>query len=66
MTAPEVDDREPAKTESEWSCNVIPLVIGTSMDEGPGHRFDIPALDRFQISEVILSADAAHKFQVRS
>ena len=60
MTAPKVDDRESAKTESEWSGDVVPLVIRASVDEGPGHSFDVPSPYRLQASEIILSTNAAH------
>ena len=46
MTACEIDDREPAKTEPERSGNVVPLVIRASMDERLGHRSRCPDAGR--------------------
>ena len=66
MAARKVNDREPAKTESDWSGDVEPFVIRTSVGDGLGHRFDVPALNGRLVSEVILSANAAHKMALVS
>src|SRR5215831_4681685 len=60
MTAPQVDNREPAKTQSECPNDIVPLVIRSPVAEGLGHPFDVSTLDRLQVAEVILSANAAH------
>ena len=61
MAAGEVDDREPAKTETKRPRDVIALIVRTAMGNGPGHRLDVPTPNRRQVSEIILSANAAHE-----
>src|SRR6266513_2018051 len=54
VAARKVDDREPSKTESERPCDIVALIIGTSMDKGVGLSFvflrstgiSIPELNR--------------------
>jgi hypothetical protein len=60
MAPSQVDNREAAKSKPEWAGHVIPFVIGPSMDESLGHRFDIPMVDRLETPEVKLSANTAH------
>lgn len=61
MPTRKIYDRKPAKTETERSGDEIALVIGTPMANAIGHRFDIPSLNGYRISEIELAANAAHK-----
>src|SRR5690242_9560508 len=61
MAARKVDNREPAETEAQRAVEKVPFIIGTTMDDGVGHGFDVPAPNGGQASEVILSADATHE-----
>ena len=61
MTARKIDDREPAKAESERSGDVVPLVIRTSMDDASWSSPRCPGAEQAPGSEVILSANAAHR-----
>ena len=62
MAALQINDREPAKAEAEWSGKVIALVIRPAMGDAPGHPLQILADHRSLVAKVILSADAAHDF----
>ena len=61
MAAREIDDREPAKTESQRSRYVIALIIGPAVRDAPGHPLDFLAHDRSLAVEVVLAANSAHK-----
>src|SRR5207237_9268840 len=50
-----IDDGEPSKPESEWSCDIAPFVIRTSMDKGLCHPFYVFTENRSLVSKVILS-----------
>src|SRR5438309_2816399 len=58
MTSREINNRESAEAEPEWSRDVIPLIIGPPMDEAPGHPLDIPTTNGKLSPKVILSANA--------
>src|SRR6202035_2592453 len=61
MAARKVDDRKSAESKAKRSRDVKTVIIGASMNDGFRHRLDIPAPNRRLISEVILSANSAHK-----
>src|SRR2546427_4487066 len=56
-----IDDREPAKPESERPCDIVPLVIRTSMDKGLRHLLYVPTENRSLVPKIVLSANAAHR-----
>jgi hypothetical protein len=60
MTAAKIDNRKPAKAKPKRSGDVVAFIVRTTMDQCPCHRFDVPAPDGRQRSEVILTANAAH------
>jgi len=62
VAARKIDDREPSKTESERPCDIVALIIGTSMDKGVGHLLDVLTENRSLAPEIILSANTAHEF----
>src|SRR5205823_13304470 len=63
VAARKIDDREPSKPESEWSCDIAPFVIRTSMDKGLCHPFYVFTENRSLVPKVILSTNAAHKIR---
>jgi hypothetical protein len=65
VTTPKINYREPAKTQSKGTGNVVTFVIRAPMHERSCHRFDVTTLNRLQISKVILSTNAAHLTSLR-
>src|SRR2546425_4180162 len=57
-----IDDREPAKPESERPCDIVPLVIRASMDKALCHLLYVPTENRSLVPKIVLSTNAAHKF----
>src|SRR4051812_31561831 len=64
MTADKIDDREAAKTQTNWAIDVATFIVRTTMNHGLRHRRDIATRDGLQIPEIELSANAAHAYQI--
>jgi hypothetical protein len=57
-----IDDREPSKPESERSCDIVPLVIRTSMNKAFCHLLYVLTENRSLVPPIVLSTNAAHRF----
>src|SRR5207249_8102978 len=61
-----IDDGEPSKPESEWSCDIAPFVIRTSMDKGLCHPLYVFTENRSLVPKVILSRSEEHTSELQS
>ena len=61
MSACQIDNGQPTKTESQRTFHVIAVIIRPAMRNTPRHPFKVVAKHRIATSEVILSADSAHR-----
>ena len=46
MTASQIDNRKAAEAKSEWTVEVVAFVVGASVSDSPGHRFNVRATHR--------------------
>src|SRR2546427_10594542 len=57
-----IDDREPARPESERPCGIRPLAIRAPMDKALCHLLYVPTENRSLGPTIALSTNTAHKF----
>ena len=56
MTAGQIDDGKPAKTEAERTVDEVAFIVRSTMRDGTRHPDDRLSLDRFASLEVKLAA----------
>jgi hypothetical protein len=60
MAARQIDDRQPAKPEPDWTRDIRTFIVWSAMRQRAGHRLDSLSRDWGTIAEIELATDATH------
>src|SRR5689334_19708623 len=60
MTASQIDDGKPSESEPNGARQEEPLIVWSTVDQGPRHALDVVKLDGHRLPKIQLAANTAH------